>query len=171
MFFVPLFTRFYHHPRWLFGISEPSTVWTILCYYSFPLYIQGLRVKKLFEKISMLLYPHWFLKEIYEFAPSGRQSVDLCKVDGLLEHQRRSLKQDDPLLSEYCLGFLEGAMLASGFREVKLKQIAGWRGQLQNFTSTSPKIEGESHSYGCKINIFWDDSLKLFLSSQTMWWW
>ena len=24
---IPLFTRFYHHPQWLFGISEPSTVY------------------------------------------------------------------------------------------------------------------------------------------------
>ena len=27
---IPLFTGYYHHPRWLFGISEPWTVW--LCY-------------------------------------------------------------------------------------------------------------------------------------------
>ena len=33
---------------------------------------------------------------------------------------------------------------------------------MQNFTSTSPKIEGESHSSGRKISIFWDDSLELF---------
>jgi len=25
----PLFTRFYHHPRWLFGISEPSIVFCL----------------------------------------------------------------------------------------------------------------------------------------------
>jgi len=23
---IPIFTRFQHHPRWLFGVSEPSTV-------------------------------------------------------------------------------------------------------------------------------------------------
>ena len=26
-YFIPLFTGFLSHPRWLFGISEPSTVW------------------------------------------------------------------------------------------------------------------------------------------------
>ena len=28
---IPLFTRFQHHPRWLFGISEPSTVGFGMC--------------------------------------------------------------------------------------------------------------------------------------------